>query len=684
MHRTSELPSWLSQIIAVLLLASSPFATAYDLDPNSTGTFTCGGPIDAGCTIHGCHNSITATAKTMASDLVAFYQGDQLGHTPGLLPDPYYWWEAGAMMGSLIDYWYYTKDDQYVNLTTQALLFQTGDNHDYMPINQTRTEGNDDQGFWGLAVMSAAEYNFPNPDPNQPQWLALAQAVFNTQAARWESDHCGGGLRWQIFQWNNGYTYKNSISQACFFALGARLALFTGNKTYADWADKTWDWMVAVEFLNTDNWYVYDGAHIETNCTEIVPYQFSYNAGGFILGAAAMYNYTEDQVWKDRLDNLIQGSKVFFTGPEKNIMTEVACEPVDLCNLDQKSFKAYLSRWLAATTQWAPHTYEVVMPWLRASAVAAAKQCTGGDNGRLCGLVWNKDKYDGTTGVGQQMAAMEVTLSCMVADRGAPLTKDSGGTSKGDPGGGGQDIGRTEPDRHERKITSGDKAGAAILTILVLGGLIAGIIWLFLDETSDRAPLDQFKGFSSNASASIAALAAGGGIAAILHRNKSGDEINEKHVAHVATLSESSSQVSSNGHVGVAATPMHIGNVRNETEGFQRRRTSSMPLGWSQSQNRTMRASTMFEPEGNKRASGYGIRAAVIKDRPEERSHSEQTLHSPVAAQSPVATHHEDEITPPEPARSLEDAAPEEDTKPTGTTPPQETAHIREEEGSTR
>lgn len=103
-------------------------------------------------------------------------------------------------MGTLVDYWAYTGDDQYVNLTKQALLFQVGDNDDYMPINQTRTEGNDDQGFWALTVMSAAEYNFPHPEPNQPQWLGLAQAVFNTQAARWDTEHCNGGLRWQIFE----------------------------------------------------------------------------------------------------------------------------------------------------------------------------------------------------------------------------------------------------------------------------------------------------------------------------------------------------------------------------------------------------------------------------------------------------------------------------------------------------
>jgi mannan endo-1,6-alpha-mannosidase len=36
---------------------------------------------------------------------------------------------------------------------------------------------------------------------------------------------------------------------------------------------------------------IYDGAHIETNCTDINKVQFSYNMGVYLLGAANMYNY---------------------------------------------------------------------------------------------------------------------------------------------------------------------------------------------------------------------------------------------------------------------------------------------------------------------------------------------------------------------------------------------------------
>jgi mannan endo-1,6-alpha-mannosidase len=194
------------------------------------------------------------------------------------------------MFGSLIDYWLYTGDSEHNDLVIQGMQFQVGPNNDYMPPNQTKTLGNDDQCFWALAAMSAAESNFPNPPKDKPQWLALAQAVFNTQAQRWDKSTCGGGLKWQIYTFNNGYTYKNTISNGCFFNLGARLALYTRNNTYADWAATTWNWMSEVGLID-EEYAVFDGTDELKNCASINRVQWSYNVGILLNGAAAMYNY---------------------------------------------------------------------------------------------------------------------------------------------------------------------------------------------------------------------------------------------------------------------------------------------------------------------------------------------------------------------------------------------------------
>lgn len=227
-----------------------------------------------------------------------YYTGNNTGDTPGYLPDPYYWWEAGAMMGSLIDYWYYTNDTTYNDLVEQALVHQAGDDRDYMPKNASKSLGNDDQGFWGMSAMTAAEAKFQDPPEGGPQWLALAQTVFAKQAARWDTLTCGGGLRWQIFTFNKGYDYKNSISNGAMFNLATRLAVYTGNDTYADWAEKTWDWMDSIHLIGAqgtpDAGKVFDGSDDKKNCTELDHMQWSYNAGIMLHGAANMYKHVSD------------------------------------------------------------------------------------------------------------------------------------------------------------------------------------------------------------------------------------------------------------------------------------------------------------------------------------------------------------------------------------------------------
>ena len=42
-------------------------------------------------------DSIKAAASTIAFDLMSYYTGNNTGDVPGNLPDPYFWWEAGAM-----------------------------------------------------------------------------------------------------------------------------------------------------------------------------------------------------------------------------------------------------------------------------------------------------------------------------------------------------------------------------------------------------------------------------------------------------------------------------------------------------------------------------------------------------------------------------------------------------------
>lgn len=134
--------------------------------------------------------------------------------------------------------------------------------------------------------MSAAEYNFPNPPDGMPGWLALAQSVFNQLVTRWDPAHCGGGLRWQIYPWLQGYNYKNLASNGGMFHLGARLAHYTGNDSYAKKAEEVFDWLDHTSPLLTSDWQVYDGSDIGLNCSRADQTQWTYNYGIMIGGAA--------------------------------------------------------------------------------------------------------------------------------------------------------------------------------------------------------------------------------------------------------------------------------------------------------------------------------------------------------------------------------------------------------------
>jgi len=446
------------------------------LSPQSLLAYAClvTSPVNAALTVDLTSvDSIKAGAQTVAKGLLSFYTGDQPGQVPGLLPAPYYWWESGAMFGALVDYWYLTGDDQFNTKVTQAMQFQVGPNNDYMPPNRTKDEGNDDQAFWAMAALAAAENNFPNPPSNQPGWLALAQAVFNTQVPRWDDKTCGGGLRWQIFTFNNGYNYKNTISNGCFFNIGARLGRYTGNTTYLTWAEKSWDWMLQTGVVSPD-YHIYDGTDANINCTSVNHIEWSYNAGALLYGAAVMWNATGDDKWKDRTTGILtQLTNVFF--PQNGIMKEVACEDNGKCDIDQQSFKAYLARFLGSTIKVAPFTNDAIMKLIKTSAQAAVKACSGGTDGNQCGLKWTTGTFDGLTGVGEQMAVLEILQSNLQPFSPGPLAANSGGTSVGNPSAGGAGDTKVVP---LDSITTADKAGAGILTTLVLIATFGGSWWM--------------------------------------------------------------------------------------------------------------------------------------------------------------------------------------------------------------
>ncbi|KAL5046083.1 glycosyl hydrolase family 76-domain-containing protein [Aspergillus fruticulosus] len=270
--------------------------------------------------------------------------GNETGRIPGAFPEK--WREGSVLFMSLIYYWYYTGNDQYNAL------------------------GNDDQLFCG-----ATEVGFPE-DGEGSSWLSLAQGFFNSQTNGWDNGTCG----------------EDAISNGGFFQLAARLARYTNNDTYFEWAQKAWDWFTSSPLARNKTW------------------NWSYNYGTYLTGAAYMYNYTGKAEWKGAVDGLL--AKLFDQFFPKRYL-EVRCvfsenlgEPSALFNFNEILFQGYCFR-LACF-----------------SLLCAAFACSEAGNNSC-----------GSMGMKQQIIATDILSSALASERRTrplpPLLITTGGVGAG-------------------------------------------------------------------------------------------------------------------------------------------------------------------------------------------------------------------------------------------------------------
>lgn len=284
-------------------------------------------------------------------------------------------------------------------------------------------QGNDDQLFWGLTAMTAAERSFPLPSGASATYIELAKGVFNDMTGpRWNTSTCNGGLQWQFNPANAGFYYKSTITNGAFFQLAARLVRYTGNSTYSDWAEKTYDWIAGIGLIDGD-YNVYDGAGDGSNCTGLDHDQWSYNVATMLLGTAVLANTSTDPIWATRAQGILTGAQRLFSSPfsnATNILFEYNCEEASKCNNDQLSYKAYLSRWMVAATQMQPSLKTQIMNLITTSAQGAALSCSG-MGASICGTKWYIGGWDGTEGLGQQMSALDTIQGLLVDGAEPPL-----------------------------------------------------------------------------------------------------------------------------------------------------------------------------------------------------------------------------------------------------------------------
>lgn len=182
-------------------------------------------------------------------------------------------------------------------------------------------------------------------------------------------------------------------------------------------------------------------------------------------------------VWRDRADKLSDALlETFF--PD-GIAYEAACEGVETCPTDALFMKGYAHRWLSSATQVAPFLAEKLLPVLKTSAEAAAKQCVDGDAGQRCGFYWRNETFvdpetDGTSGAGEGLSVFAAVTSLLIADAAAPATaatSGDAGNSSG-TGQGGSPSGTADGSSPSGTAASGSGAGrfrVEVTTSLLLG-----------------------------------------------------------------------------------------------------------------------------------------------------------------------------------------------------------------------
>ncbi|KAJ8110175.1 hypothetical protein OPT61_g6913 [Boeremia exigua] len=370
--------------IGILSLALSCITNGLDLDVNS-------------------QESIKSTAAKLAGDIMTAYKAN-LSDTgiPGIfrdyrepdLNDSSTWdwkagdqfWQAGAVFEGLIEYSYLTGDTQYDELVSEGMQWQSGEGRNFMPANQSEALFTPAHSTWGLAAMTAAEVGFSKPKDGD--WIDYAKTVFDIQASQFEDESkngtCDGGLEF----WIDPYTVKDMGSNGNLFLLAARLARFTGNQTYAAWADKTFSWAkdVGLIFDRDGKIGVYDNLGIGCAISSFTRHSSDY--GTVTEGAAIMFNMTGAQNWTETLQGLVRGSSSL---QKDNIIMENGCWTD--CSPITRALKGIAVRALARAVFSAPCATKTLATMLENSAKKAVSACDGTEDIR-CEFNWSGRKSE--------------------------------------------------------------------------------------------------------------------------------------------------------------------------------------------------------------------------------------------------------------------------------------------------
>ncbi|KAF9251893.1 CAZyme family GH76 [Penicillium roqueforti] len=439
---------------AAWLMSSLTRVSAIDLDINST-------------------ESIQNAATIQVTNLLSNSTID--GSVSPLSDDPFHGVKDEASVYiTLLAFWDTTKNSNYNNLVIDRMDSQrpTIFNSSY---NSTNTRPS--TAIWGLAAMTAAEVGFPTD--SSESWFNCAVNLHSK--LMWKSGHfCTDGLSpdsqnliGQQFGYLTG-TYFQLTSRIAYASSGEQRRFF------ADRASAVWSWSVKNHILNESDWTINSlvaGMDNNTACFVLKDWRLASSYGLWLSGAAYMFKMTDTDLWKTRVEGLLDNTLTsFFT---RNMIVEVGdlVDGLGAVNQARYSTEAEVANRINAK--------------LRRTAITLAQQCGGTSNHTVCGSDWTSSVYDYAPSFGNTLNVVNILVSNLIISQTSGSVannteNDSGAASKANDtstGGGDSD-----------KISDGVIASAVVGSVGGAALIIGAISWGFRkwkDQTYDAVRKDE-------------------------------------------------------------------------------------------------------------------------------------------------------------------------------------------------
>jgi mannan endo-1,6-alpha-mannosidase len=247
-------------------------------------------------------------------------------------------WQNGVVLETMANVKAYTNSTQYEKIVHKGLRRVDELSNAYEP-----EPSYDDMAWYGLAYARVFEvFNYSN----NKEFLKTSMDIFDWNWKRgWDTNttkgSCNGG-----FWFDNSNVFKGTITNVLMIQLGAKLYRLTGNSSFLERANQTYNFIARTGLIDSSTGVVYDSVDLTTCHADVGGTVWTYTQGITLAGLQEL-NRTHEA--KQVADGTLSH---FICSDEDDILTEISCEnrTGSTCNEDQVLFKGIFVRSLRYLT----------------------------------------------------------------------------------------------------------------------------------------------------------------------------------------------------------------------------------------------------------------------------------------------------------------------------------------------